>query len=105
MNIDTGWILSAIGLFGALVAWYQRRIDQRFQEIRSDMKDFRLDIIDRFEKIDARFKEIDSRFKEVEVKLEKMQESITALDKRLSRIEYLVEIEEFREWKQKKTGS
>jgi hypothetical protein len=33
MNIDNGWLLSAIALVGAFLGWYQRQIDKKLDKM------------------------------------------------------------------------
>jgi len=55
---------------------FEKRVDSRFTELKSDMDKRFEEVNKRFEQVDRRFEQIDKRFEQIELKFDKLIERI-----------------------------
>jgi len=55
---------------------FEKRVDSRFTELKSDMDKRFEEVNKRFEQVDKRFEQIDKRFEQIELKFDKLIERI-----------------------------
>lgn len=63
----------------------EENMNQRFEQVNGEIKDFKSSVDKRFEQVDKRFEQVDKRFEQVDKRLEQIIASIDRLSDKLDR--------------------